>query len=745
MHTHGVLNRLKIDPMLKLRLLSLERASSRGLLSQLSPDNALGYCSDKGAAKAGSMLHYITTQKEKHPDKIVLTRCGEFYETYGVDAVMMVEHAGLNPMGGKPKAGCPVGNIQQTLDSLTDVGLTVAVYEEYGDADAVAAIKTPKYRPKLRKLSQIVTSSQSTYLYNLCLRYQDIDFKTNDPIISLMSAPSGYSLAMIYLDEQRMQIYSRLTAESVRVLIRSAPHSYPVYIQQQDKDLSTSNKLDLASLFLPLDSNLNHLVTVKKISGYKEKDFHEHVLRRIGRSLEISTSTLDRFNRNVQSSSSTEGITTGIVDGELETERVVTGIDDTRARPVYVSTALQIGLLPNDNVPALIPSLLSPCPSSAVSTSNRRFLHKWILNPPSTKDAATMSTLCKSLSDLTQPLPPCPLLSLGKTVSLLSARETNVQLFNDIFKSVHHVQHTLDVPSNSSEDQKATHSGVLQQIVRSMLSLVAVLSGYPTSHEALHSGCGRILKHLRAVVACDTYITDDDVTFSDSTHSLVPDDFFNDNERIFRKKVIPSHPLIAPLYESVHRRGKELCNCIARELTDNAGDIVYDRNNNIIVSKKPPKDIDKESAHAFKAQDRRGAVISNRYTTSNVNAALELYVKEAKHIMETVRTLLQELCDKLCDDLVTLKQTAHWSILLNAAESHVRNSIQKGWSLPPDTNTLSSVSERSEERSGELNVHPSPSVKLELQGLIPYWMEQEQAVSNDISLHGLYLLTAPNM
>jgi hypothetical protein len=33
---------------------------------------------------------------------------GDFYETVGFDAVLMVQYAGLNPMGQKlPKAGCP--------------------------------------------------------------------------------------------------------------------------------------------------------------------------------------------------------------------------------------------------------------------------------------------------------------------------------------------------------------------------------------------------------------------------------------------------------------------------------------------------------------------------------------------------------------------------------------------------------------------------------------------------------------
>lgn len=63
-------------------------------------------------------------------DQVLLTRVGEFYETYGVDAVMMMQHAGLNKMGQEIRAGCPRKNVQQTLDGLTGAGLTVAVYEE---------------------------------------------------------------------------------------------------------------------------------------------------------------------------------------------------------------------------------------------------------------------------------------------------------------------------------------------------------------------------------------------------------------------------------------------------------------------------------------------------------------------------------------------------------------------------------------------------------------------------------------
>jgi len=41
----------------------------------------------------------VLTQKKQHPDKVILTRVGEFYETYGVDALMLIEYAGTCFLG----------------------------------------------------------------------------------------------------------------------------------------------------------------------------------------------------------------------------------------------------------------------------------------------------------------------------------------------------------------------------------------------------------------------------------------------------------------------------------------------------------------------------------------------------------------------------------------------------------------------------------------------------------------------
>ena len=53
---------------------------------------------------------------------------GEFYETMGTDAVLLVQHAGLNPMGqgDPPRAGCPIANLRRTISDLVEqAGLSV--------------------------------------------------------------------------------------------------------------------------------------------------------------------------------------------------------------------------------------------------------------------------------------------------------------------------------------------------------------------------------------------------------------------------------------------------------------------------------------------------------------------------------------------------------------------------------------------------------------------------------------------
>ena len=147
----------KVTPYWVEQLSNMERPTARGLIRQLVPDNPLGFnevLSDPTKNSKKQFLDFILKQKKSHPDKVILVRNGEFYETVGVDALMMIAHSGLNPMGGKAKAGCPAKNVQAALDGLTGAGLTVAVYEEVVDVN-VSQGPASKKGIKHRQITQV--------------------------------------------------------------------------------------------------------------------------------------------------------------------------------------------------------------------------------------------------------------------------------------------------------------------------------------------------------------------------------------------------------------------------------------------------------------------------------------------------------------------------------------------------------------------------------------------------------------
>ena len=113
----------------RLRRLNVPAAAK--LVRALSPENPLGYVNTAGRNNAGTLTRWVEDQKRRHPDKVLLVRVGDFYEAYGVDALLLVEHCGLNPMAQKARAGCPIPNVQQTLNGLTSAGFAVNVYEEH--------------------------------------------------------------------------------------------------------------------------------------------------------------------------------------------------------------------------------------------------------------------------------------------------------------------------------------------------------------------------------------------------------------------------------------------------------------------------------------------------------------------------------------------------------------------------------------------------------------------------------------
>ena len=174
------------------------RASSHHTTNHSSPQLCSRYKSDESES---TFFGYVLKGKKKYPDAIALVRNGEFYETYGIDALMLIAYAGLKPMGGAPRAGCPSRNVQATLDDLTDAGLSVAVHEQVTRTTASSA--RGKMKDSItRGFTQMVSPGQRTYLYGMCLRDENVVFPENMPYVGLLETATGYTMCEVHVDER---------------------------------------------------------------------------------------------------------------------------------------------------------------------------------------------------------------------------------------------------------------------------------------------------------------------------------------------------------------------------------------------------------------------------------------------------------------------------------------------------------------------------------------------------------------
>lgn len=697
----------RIHPAWVRRLSEVDRPVARALIAQLTGDNVLGYTAPKTAAAAtkrkGTLLDFVMQEKIKHSDKILLVRVGDFYECYGIDAIMLVQYAGLNPMGNKARAGCPIRNVQATLDSLTSVGLVVAVYEELIEAKPSAA----RVGLKSRGMSQIVSPGTSTYLYDLRLRHEDIEFRVNKPVVGISHSDAlGYSLCEVHLDEMCVHVSDRVTEEALKLCLHHAGCLEPVYAVGFDGRAASPIRAQVES-FVPGSGRLVHIPG----SLSPNQHFHDMILKQIEIDLEISTEGFRVMRRPYQN----------------------------RPSPVYMSTALQIGLLPNANVPDLV-SVLLP---NASSSNNAHFLRRWLLSPPPHAVADHFRNLCEILySQDSQLILPArtAIPSVGKIVSLLKSNESNVALFRDVFGVVRSVVSML--PPNGPA------SG---SFIESLRRITEYESGMAVNLMSLHADGEQILQRIDSTIYVISSMENTNYSefcdeqgnvglpsmplVSRDPNMLIPESFFVRNEMNFRCDLRrgSEQPLIERAFNAVDIAAAELCKVAKEDFPVDCG-VTFDVFNNILMLKKLPAE--DGSGLYISVRDRFGKIIPRRWTTDRVTRARDQYIASTQQATAAVSATLKLLSAELVQQLVPIVQAAHWALVLQVAVAHTSSARQRGWCLPTIT---------SQSATDALAANSTELIEFSVEGLTPYWIYRDVAVHNCFNMHGMFLLTAPNM
>ena len=422
--------------------------------------------------KKGSLLAFVREQKEKFTDCVVITRVGDFYEAFGLDAILLIEYCGLNAMVGKARAGCPIKNIQATLDCLTTSGFRVAVYEEAADTDASAgsgASGGSKSRLKQRMLAQIVSSASPTYLYDLILGNGDtlVTSPTARPHVGIISEASGYTIVEVSSEERTVRVSERRTAEAVSCALAAYPPADPLFfVPSQSEETaafgSVSSGLDRLP-FLPSRSDPSN---VGPGSRYRVKILPSALLEDPSSRLsEVDRAKKYIVNALLQISDEVEADQRRLTHEDfvvVESSGAASPSEDARCNlsPLYAETATQLGLMTDPTIPNLISYLL---PDSAPAPT-RRFLRRWLLTPPPPHVADAMAVIVRALKEDGMALPPLAVPPLGKVLSLIRAGQASAQVYREILSAMDATVAVLDAYGSNPKhcDQISALSTLVQ-------------------------------------------------------------------------------------------------------------------------------------------------------------------------------------------------------------------------------------------------------------------------------------------
>jgi MutS domain V/MutS domain I len=683
----------KIDIVWKEPMLKLTKPSARNMVFQFAPDCPMGYnplASPLGvtsstatltAGKQGSLLHYCREQKERYSHCVILTRVGDFYEAFGVDAALLVEHCGLNPMGGKGRAGCPVRNVQATLDDLTQFGYSVAVLEEVSETDSQRGPSKAKSGLKARMLGQIVSPANPTYLHDLLLEDNGILFNApaSRPHVAILSQMRGATYLEVNVEERSIHVSSGLTPEAVACRIMAYPPAEPVVYVGSSKPNFKARTVSLPPSLLP------------------EKEPEKGLLRQLLQHIEGEELPLEAF-RWVPS-------------------------QQNGANPLYVETASQLGLMKDPSIPSLIDCIL---PESAPAAT-KRFLRKWLLVPPPIPVSESMATVVHHLKEEGGALPPLSVPPVGKIVALLRAGQASAEVYGDLLAAIDATLQSLDI---------------LKQLKGPFMLLLQHESGIASSVESLKERCKEASNLMEEIISPIHHVHGKGEDPISDYGDLVPRGFFERNEASWRGRVqsashayerVDEKAMALTMAVAADLWGAKEANIkdMIEAATGKKSPIVQDIFNNLFAVKQKPT-VDNEKEY-FNPKDRFGKLIGNRYTTKRVQSALSEYVEACEEACQAVTVALANLSHRLCDEghLPAIIQAAHFNLILSTASHHAAKANTLGWSMA-----------KIYDRASEPTLTDTAGCFI---GVWPYWMDKTEAISNSFNADGMFLLTAPNM
>jgi len=726
--------------------------------------------------KRPPMYSYFLETKLEHPKKVILVRCGEFYETIGIDAVLLVQHAGLNPMGREgdtPRAGCPKGNIRRTVNDLVNgAGLSVVICEEV-QAGYSYGSKTPR---KDRYIAEIVTPASPHYLGDMIDEDSDVVLDYAPPLLGIAPQVGGFSVIEIDTDLLTVGVTEGLTEDAVYARLYEGGLAPPLYIHMPPAGANADRRLSEAISEAEWQRRVSSVFKsqVGAIEKYDDKEPVLGMIERVKRQLNLAPDTQFRH--------------------------LTAASPKSRPRPLYFSTASNLGLHKTRGVPSLIDYALQ----DGAPLTSRRWLRKLLLLPPPPKVSVAIHAACAELQNTDDAVPKFPVLIPNNVVLKIRTQQANDTFFRELSDLCRVVADAC------SED----HSAQRENFAQNVLVVAGEETGVQLEIKDLAEACREVYEMIHDVVDHDLEMgtgsirsesEEEDETENNgngagsisSTPFLVKlknagllsselrpfTKMFSETEN-FRGKIRPEKLKVALLAVEAARQQvvdeASKAFSIATESTSSSVKngpasknskpfFQYDVANKAAWIKIPGGGTTKKAAPGLiHPKDRNGKIETGSYSTSKLEQAQDNYRSACAKAHDAVRTELKKLAESLQPKLSQLVAATTFAVVASALDSHVREAARRGWALPElsfskdvaqnsntaivngslmnDTSSLSTIPNFNNYSNNNNNNNNS----FKVDGMWPYWLGgtagiDPGTIKNSFSMEGMFLLTGPNM
>lgn len=605
--------------------------------------------------------------------------------------------------------GCPRANLRRTVSDMVEGGgLSVVVCEE---APEPYNYGTMRRNPKQRYIAAIVTPAAPHFLHGMIDEEVNIPVEKTPPLLGISPTVGGYSVIEVDAELMTVRVTEGLTEDAVYSRLHEGGLVPPLYLHSPPALADADTRLRDS---LPEVEWRQRMGTIFRTQGTSIVKFSEP---------DAVVGMLDRVRKHLGLSS------------DAEFRHLPSSTPNTRPRPLYFSTASNLGLHKTRGVPSLLDYAL---PSGA-PLAVRRWLRSWLLMPPPPSVALSIHAACKELWKDHDSLPNFVAMSPANVVLKLRTGEGNDAFFHELKELCHVVRLTCSEPS-------------LEKMADSLLVAVASDTGVSTSRQELEAALTTVANTIQKVVldvSTRQSIRGDTEREAQLEPLFKMKEINEDFTGKIRPEIIPD--VISQVEDSWNRLKIEAKACIdlgkqavepVESVTRKVSEpyLAYDVNNNAAWLKIPRgRKISTAKATTLGLEhprDRNGRVESGVYSTSALEAAQDEYRRSCIAAHDAVREELRELASALSPYIPQLVGASTLSLIACVIEAHVRESKRRDWSMP----SLEKFDTSARPDRGSLDI----------QSCWPYWLggaggNDASVVRNSFDMNGMLLVTGPNM